>query len=164
MKAILLAAGMGTRLRPLTDTIPKCLIPINKKPLLEIWIDLLKQHNITSILVNTHHHANTVDRFIQQTASNTLLKITSFYEKKLLGSGGTVFANQDFVADDKNFIIAYADNLTDINLSKMISFHNRCRSKGGILTMGLFRTPDPESCGIVTLDHNQRIMVLLQFS
>lgn len=66
MKAFLLAAGLGTRLRPLTDEIPKCLLPICGKPLLEIWIDLLGFHGIGEVLVNTHWHAEKVQQWIEE--------------------------------------------------------------------------------------------------
>ena len=55
MKAFLLAAGLGTRLRPLTDTVPKCLVPINGRPLLSYWMTLLARHGITDVAINTHH-------------------------------------------------------------------------------------------------------------
>ena len=162
MKAILLAAGKGVRLKPYTDTVPKCLMPIHGKTLLEIWIDLFEQYEISDVLVNTHHHASKVERFIKDIRKHRRLRITTFYEQELLGSGGTVFANRDFVADTEDFIIAYADNLTDINLAKIIEFHRFCRSKGGILTIGLFRAPDPTSCGIVILDEQNRAINFIE--
>lgn len=156
MKAFLLAAGEGTRLRPLTNTLPKCLIPIHGKPLLGIWIELFDKFNIWEVLINTHHHATKVEQFIKNI--NTNVQITTSYERKLLGSGGTVYANRNFITGCGDFIIAYADNLTNINLSKLISFHRSCRSKEGVLTMGLMRTSDPRSCGIVVLDKENRIV------
>ena len=63
MKAFLLAAGLGTRLRPLTEKIPKCLVPINGKPLLEIWLELCRLHGITDILVNTHYLPHSVQNY-----------------------------------------------------------------------------------------------------
>ena len=65
MKAFLLAAGKGTRLKPYTDSIPKCLIPIHGKPLLEIWLDHLREQNIREVLINTHHHAHQVEAFVR---------------------------------------------------------------------------------------------------
>ena len=86
------------------------------------------------------------------------MKLHTVYESRLRGSAGTLWDNRDFVAGQANFIIAYADNLTDINLLKMIDFHRQFRSMGGVLTMGLMRAPDPKACGIVTMDEHSRIV------
>ncbi len=158
MKAFLLAAGKGTRLRPYTDQHPKCLIPIHGTPLLGIWIDLLASHGVTEVLINTHHHARQVEDFIERTRSLTPLRLCTTYEPELLGSAGTLWRNRAFVSGQSDFIIAYADNLTNLNLTKMIDFHAHIRSLGGVLTMGLIRAPDPRACGIVTLDGNSRIV------
>ncbi len=158
MKAFLLAAGKGARLKPYTDHNPKCLIPIYGRPLLEIWFDLLVRNGITEVLVNTHHQAKKVAQFIEKKRSGTQLKILSSYERELLGSAGTLLANRDFVADSNDFIIAYADNLTDIDLVSMIDFHRKCKSRGNVLTMGLFHAPDPRACGIALLDEDKRII------
>ena len=162
MKAILLAAGKGTRLKPITDTVPKCLIPIHGKTLLEIWLNLFEKYGISDVLINTHHHSDKVKSFIENIKKDRGIKITTTYERELLGSGGTVFANRDFVAHADDFIIAYADNLTDINLEKMISSHRSFKSKGGIITIGLFRAPDPTSCGIAVIDEENRILNFIE--
>ncbi|MDP2647329.1 MAG: nucleotidyltransferase family protein [Desulfobacterales bacterium] len=158
MKAVLLAAGLGTRLKPLTDRIPKCLIPIQGKPLLEIWIDLLEKHRFREVLINTHHHAAQVEEFIARKKKRAAIKITLFNEPELLGSGGTLLANKAFVCDEKDFLIAYSDNLTNMDLDKFIDFHRLCIHKGAILTMGLFHAQDPRACGIAVLDKGQRIV------
>ena len=75
MKTFLLAAGKGTRLRPLTDQIPKCLVPINGKPLLQIWLELLGRHGIEEVLVNTHHHAEQVEAFVKQRVNSYSLLV-----------------------------------------------------------------------------------------
>ena len=157
MKAFLLAAGKGSRLRPYTDTRPKCLIPIYGKPLLEIWIDLLKAHGIDRVLINTHHHAGQVEQAVNRLIIEKEIDIITVFEPELLGSGGTILENRDFVGDGEDFLIAYADNLTDMNLSAMVAFHDIQKANGRVLTVGLFRTPTPEACGIATLDSNQVI-------
>ena len=162
MKAILLAAGKGTRLKPFTDTVPKCLMHIHGKTLLEIWLDLFEKYEISDVLINTHHHSDKVEDFIENIKKARSIRIVTFYERELLGSGGTVFANKAFVADTDNFIIAYADNLTDINLKDMIDSHRLFKSKGGIITIGLFRTPDPRSCGIAVIDEDNRILNFIE--
>lgn len=158
MKAFLLAAGKGTRLKPYTDTSPKCLIPIHGKPLLEIWLDLLTRHGITEVFINTHHHATKIEQFIEDIKPRVPLKIVSGYEQQLLGSAGTLLENRKFVTNNDDFIVAYSDNLTNINLSRMMSFHSDCKQKGSVLTMGLFRAPEPKACGIASLDKDQKII------
>lgn len=158
MKAFLLAAGKGTRLKPYTDDHPKCLIPIHGKPLLELWLELLERHGVEEVLINTHHHASQVDRFVDQHRSRHRMALQTVYEPQLLGSAGTLWHNRPWVADQGNFIIAYADNLTNADLTKMTDAHSDFRSLGGLLTMGLIRAPNPSECGIVTMDDNQRII------
>jgi len=160
MKAFLLAAGKGTRLSPLTDSTPKCLMAIDEKPLLEIWIDLFEQNGVTEVLINTHHLSEAVERFVE--SLHTPVNIKTVYEKTLLGSGGTVLVNRNFVKNEENFIIAYADTLTNINLLDMVEHHRRFRKKGGIMTMGLFHAPDPSACGIAELDSEQKIVTFME--
>jgi mannose-1-phosphate guanylyltransferase len=162
MKAFLLAAGKGTRLKPYTDAHPKCLIPIHGTPLLKIWIDLLEKHGISEILINTHHHADQVEQFVARTRPETTVGLHTVYEPVLLGSAGTLWKNKTFVKDESDFIIAYADNLTNMDMSKMIDIHRQFRSMGGSLTMGLIKAPNPRSCGIVTLDHDGKIISFVE--
>jgi mannose-1-phosphate guanylyltransferase len=158
MKAFLLAAGLGSRLRPYTDTIPKCLIPIHGKPLLKIWLELLDRYHVEEVLINIHHQAKKANQFIADIKEDVRVKITTFYEQRLLGSAGTIAVNREFVAGSENFIIAYADNLTSINLSHMIEFHHQVKMKGGLLTMGLFHPPDPRDCGIAVMNEENKIV------
>ncbi len=162
MKAFLLAAGKGTRLKPYTDAHPKCLIPIHGTPLLQIWIDLLAQHGISEVLINTHHHADQVEQFVKAYQRHTDLFLRTVYEPRLRGSAGTLLENRNFVADQSDFLIAYADNLTNLNLLKMIDFHRKIRSMKGVLTMGLIKAPNPSACGIVTLDHSEKIIKFVE--
>lgn len=155
MKAFLLAAGFGTRLRPLTETTPKCLIPIQGKPLMEWWLQLFSKHGVTEVLINTHYLAEQVRSFINDwNTGNRTPKVTEYYEQTLLGSGGTVAANREFVRNDESFLICYADNLTDVDLTAFQEFH---RTHEGVLSMALFRTNRPRECGIAALDEYGRI-------
>lgn len=163
MKAYLLAAGLGTRLRPYTDTTPKCLMPICGRPLLEIWLDLLAAHGIDHVLINLHHHAGKVRNFLERyRRDHRLPRVEAVYEPVLLGSAGTLWANRDFVAGQDDFLVVYADNLTRVNLTKMIDRHRGFRSMEGVLTMGVFRAPDPSACGIVTCDRQDRIVAFVE--
>ena len=152
MKAYLLAAGLGTRLKPLTDRIPKCLVPINGQPLLGIWFELCAQHGIDEVLVNLHHLPEAVRAFV--TAYGGPLRIVTVFEPSLLGSAGTVASQRDFVAGEEAFWILYADNLTNVSLSRMLAFH---RTRHAEFTIGLAPTDRPQEKGIVTLDSDGRV-------
>jgi mannose-1-phosphate guanylyltransferase len=152
MKAFLLAAGVGSRLRPVTDKIPKCLVPINGHPLLYYWLKLFQQYGIDEVLINLHHLSELVFQFLQENDFD--LKIHTVFEQELLGSAGTIRSNFDFVCSENEFLIAYADNLTNINLARMIEFH---RSRRSILTLGLFHTNNPANCGIAEVDEKNTI-------
>ena len=152
-KAFLLAAGLGTRLRPLTNSIPKCLIPICNKPLLGWWIDLMEKHGIKEVMINLHHFSEQVKAFIKSYPTN--LQFIFFYEKKLLGSGGTLRENKEFIKNENAFFIFYADNLTNYDLTLFSDFHE---AKEQLLSMALFKTDNPRICGIATLDENNIII------
>lgn len=160
MKAFLLAAGYGTRLRPLTETVPKCLVPVCGEPLLGWWLQLLNQHDITEVLINTHYLPEPVRAFIKEyNRGNTGLRVYETYEPELLGSGGTILANRDFVKGESSFLICYADNLTDADLSAFRDFHSR---HDGILSMALFHTNLPKQCGIAEVDKENRIVSFIE--
>lgn len=161
-KAFLLAAGKGTRLRPLTDTVPKCLVPINGVPLLEIWIRQLEAAGISEVLINTHHLSDQVETFVSRMARETTLSLATVHEATLLGSGGTVWHNRDFVADADAFFVVYADNLTPLRLADMAAAHKQYRRRGGLLTMGLFHAANPSACGIAQLDSCGKILSFIE--
>ncbi|MBT9164879.1 MAG: UTP--glucose-1-phosphate uridylyltransferase [candidate division WS2 bacterium] len=142
----------GNQIRPLTDNIPKCLLPVGGRPILGIWFDLCKKYGVTEVLVNLHHLSHMVEEYIK--TNDFRIKIYTFYEPELLGSAGTILANRDFVKDENMFFIIYADNLTNLNLKKMADFHTKHRK---VLTMGLFRTPEPSRCGIAEMDEKNII-------
>jgi len=148
VKALLLAAGLGTRLRPLTDTIPKCLVPIHGKPLLAYWLDLLLPHGISEVLINTHYFAPQVEMF--RDASRWRKRMTLVYEPELLGTGGTVLANRAFFGREP-VMVAHADNLVRFDVERFLEAHAR-RPAGTVMTMMTFDTDAPRSCGIVESD------------
>jgi len=147
MKAFLLAAGHGTRLRPLTRRIPKCLLPIRGMPLLAIWLEIFRRYGLDEVLVNLHEHAEMVREFLA--GSNQGTKVRLFEEPCLLGSAGTLRANRDWVASEPSFWVFYADILTTANLAQMEDFHRR---HNGIATMGVCRVADPSRSGIAVVD------------
>ena len=150
MKALLLAAGLGTRLRPLTNNIPKCLVPINIKPLLEYWLENLSKIGIDKFLINTSYLHTQVENFIEKSIYKDKVKLT--YEKVLLNTGGSVLANKDFF-DNEPFMLVHADNLSFCDFEAFINSHKN-RPKNCDITMMLFESDDPSSCGIVELDDN----------
>lgn len=148
MKALLLAAGLGTRLRPITDTIPKCLVPIHGKPLLGYWLDMLLTDGIERILINTHYLPDAVRAFVA--ASRWKEAIDLVHEDELLGTGGTIVRNRAFFGDQP-FLVAHADNLTRFDVAAFAAAH--CARAAGVdITMMTFTTDVPKSCGIVELD------------
>ena len=147
MKAFLLAAGHGTRLRPLTDTIPKCLVPIRGTPMLEIWLELCRRTGIDEVLINLHSHTNLVKHFLVQKDPAVRVRISE--EPTLLGSAGTLLANREWVRHDPMFWIFYGDVLTTADLCRMLEFH--CRHQP-VSTIGLYQVKDAQRCGIVTFD------------
>lgn len=152
MKAFLLAAGHGTRLRPLTLKMPKCLIPINGIPLISFWFDLFRRYGIDDVFINLSCSPEQVEAYIATYASDLRIRIS--YEKRVLGSLGTLIHNIDFFPDGEDIFIFYSDNLTNVNLDKFRQFH---QTHSYPFTMGLFRASNPSSCGIATLDNNDVI-------
>ena len=148
MKALLLAAGKGERLRPLTDTIPKCLVPIQNVPLLGIWLELCRQHGIDEVLVNTHSHSDVVHSYLREHCDRIKVRITE--EEMLLGSAGTLLVNRNWARSEQYFWIFYSDVLTNVDLTRMLQFH---RSRSLVATMGVYEVANPAQCGIVTVDH-----------
>jgi len=149
VKAFLLAAGQGTRLRPITDTVPKCLVPIRGTPLLSIWLRLCKQFHIDEVLINVHAHGAMVRDFLKQNANGTQVRVVE--EAQLLGSAGTLRRNRDWVASDELFWVFYADVLCKTDLGEMLRLH---RQRKPAATLGVYHVPDPRRCGIVSTGGN----------
>lgn len=150
MKALLLAAGLGTRLRPITNHIPKCLVPINGKPLLEYWLENLSKVGVTEFLINTSYLSNQVEEFVKKSVYRDL--ITLIHEEELLNTGGTLLENESFF-DNEPFFLIHADNLSICNYNEFIKSHEN-RDKSCEITMMLFKSDNPSSCGIVELEDN----------
>ena len=149
MKAFLLAAGHGTRLRPITDTIPKCLVPIQGVPLLALWLESCNRLGVDEVLINLHAHAAPVREFLQGRMGATPVRIVE--EPKLLGSAGTLRANRDWIGSDDLFWVFYADVLNRADLAGMLRLH---RERRPAATLGVYQVSDPRRCGIATADQN----------
>ncbi len=154
MDALLLAAGLGTRLQPLTSVLPKCLMPIQGRPLLGLWLEMLKKGNVDRIFINLHYLAPLVRDYVTTSPYSDL--VTFLDEPELLGTAGTLGHFREFYGSD-TLLMAHADNLT---LFDVQAFHKafEMRPSGCSLTMMTFDTDDPKSCGIVTTDEHDRII------
>ncbi len=156
-KALLLAAGLGTRLRPITNTLPKCLVEIGNKPILEIWLDKLNQAGCQEVLINTHYLANKIKKFLQFKKYKNM-RIHTTYEPKLLGTAGTLIQNANFFSKENNNLLIHADNFTNADLKKFHEFHmNFTIPSENLITMMTFRSNNPEKCGIVEIDKNGQV-------
>ena len=153
MKAFLLAAGLGTRLRPITDTLPKSMVEIGGEPLLDIWLDALAAAGVTDVLINLHHLPHLVRKHVENREHGPVVHLTE--EPELLGSAGTLAANRAFVAGEEMFLAINADNLTDVDLGALIDAH---RAGGAVATLSLFHAPNPSACGIAEVDDSGRLI------
>jgi mannose-1-phosphate guanylyltransferase len=151
MKALLLAAGFGTRLRPLTNHTPKCLVEIGGKPLLSYWIDPLLEAGVSEFLINTHYLNEQFQDYVENSPYKGHIRL--FHEEKLLGTAGTLMNLKSFCRDDDT-LVAHADNLCLCNWDDFFMEHQR-RSPECLMTMMLFQTDTPRSCGIVKLDNKK---------
>lgn len=149
MRALLLAAGLGTRLKPITDTIPKCLVPIHGRPLLDYWLEsLFSGNDIERALINTHYLAPVVDAHVARSPWRS--RIDLVFEPELLGTGGTLVANRERLGENP-VLVAHADNLTDFDVRGFLAFH-AARPAKAAMSMLAFRTDAPRTCGILELD------------
>ena len=149
LRALLLAAGLGTRLRPITLQTPKCLVSVAGKPLLEHWLEKLESAECESVLINTHYLAEKVDKFLEQRL-NSNIKVKVTHESKLLGTAGTLLANRQFFEGATGLLI-HADNAMADDLQGFLHAHGN-RNPECLMTMLTFTTDNPGSCGIVGSD------------
>ena len=150
IKAMLLAAGVGSRLHPLTDLWPKCLMPIGKRPLLDYWLETLYGLEIVDdILVNLHHHSSIVEKFLSREKFSGW--VSYVFEEKLLGTAGTLLANKTFF-EGSTILLIHADNWCQCNFKSFLDYHINKRPKNSLISMMTFETDLPESCGIVEID------------
>jgi len=151
LKAILLSAGYGTRLKPITNNIPKCLVKINNVPLLEHWLNLMTDQGINNVLINTHYLSYKVEKFIElYRLHNPDLKIILKYEQKLLGTAGTVWRNQNFIGIDDCFVIN-SDNYSNIKLINIFKFHKKYNQ---FATLGYLHRGNGSGGGHIQLGNN----------
>ena len=149
LRALLLAAGMGTRLRPITLETPKCLVSVGGEPLLGRWLRELQKAGCDSVLINTHYLREQVEAYLRNWECSTM-SIQTVHEPELLGTAGTLVANQNFFKGGTGLLI-HADNFMAGDLKEFLGAH-RQRQCCCELTMLTFDTNTPSSCGIVEID------------
>jgi mannose-1-phosphate guanylyltransferase len=148
MKCLLLAAGFGTRLRPLTDHTPKCLVEVNGLPLLGRWLADLHEAGVEQFLVNTHYLAGQVRAYLEAHPLRDRIQIV--HEEHLRGTGGTLLANGAYLLQGTT-LVAHADNLCLCDWRSFFAAH-AARPSGDIMTMMTFAAENPSECGIVETD------------
>jgi mannose-1-phosphate guanylyltransferase len=149
LRPLLLAAGPGTRLRPLTLHTPKCLVPIGGEPLLGRWLRQLDEAGCEAVLVNTHYLAEQVEAYLESWQSPTM-DVRTVHEPELLGTARTLLLNQSFFSNYTGLLI-HSDNAMAEGLRPFIDVHDN-RQAVCLLTMLTFTTGTPSTCGIVELD------------
>jgi len=150
MKAMILAAGFGTRMRPLTLQVPKPMIPVLNRPMLEHTLDLLRGQNITDLTINLHHMPDAVtDHFGDGARFGARIHWSK--EDAILGTAGGIKAAQRHLAGSA-FVVMNSDVLADIDLKQVLAFH---REQGSVLTLALKEGDSPESCDPIEIQYGE---------
>ena len=157
VKAMILAAGVGSRMDPLTRAIPKPMVPIVNRPVIEHIILDLKKHGITDIRVNLHYLGDVVQKYLGD-GSQLGVRVTYSLEEKLWGDAGSVKLSEDFFADG-TFLVVGGDDISDIDLTGLIALH---REKNAAATLATTRVEDPSQFGIVITEADGRITRFLE--
>jgi len=153
MKAMILAAGKGTRLYPFTETLPKPMLLVAGSPVLAHIIEWLRRYGIHQIIINLHYHSEVIREYFND-GSESGVEIIYSMETELLGTAGGVKKMEAFFDDP--FLVVYGDVLTDLDLSALLAYHQlHCGSPHA--TLALDRRKDRAQCGIVEINRNGRI-------
>ncbi|OEU89513.1 mannose-1-phosphate guanyltransferase [Streptomyces oceani] len=157
MKAVVMAGGEGTRLRPMTASMPKPLLPVANRPIMEHVLRLLKRHGLTETVVTVQFLASLVRNYFGD-GEELGMELTYANEEKPLGTAGSVKNAEEALRDD-SFLVISGDALTDFDLSDLVRFH---RSHDGLVTVCLTRVPDPLEFGITIVDERGRVERFLE--
>jgi NDP-sugar pyrophosphorylase family protein len=157
VKAMVLAAGQGTRLRPVTDRMPKALVPLAGRPMIEYALLLLRHYGIREIIINLHHLGEQIENWL---GDGQTLGLTIRYSKEseLLDTGGGLLKAKPFL-DDGSFIVINTDALIDLNLAEVMAFH---KDKNAAATLVLRPDDDADRYGSMDIDQRARICRFLQ--
>ena len=153
MKAMVLAAGLGRRLRPLTESIPKPLLPLGPYPLLVWNLLLLRRYGVENVMINLHYRGEQIRRTLGD-GSKWHMHLSYSYEPVLLGTGGGIKQVVEFF-EDNFFLVLNGDTIADLDLSRLVAYH---RNEGALATMALRDDPDVEHWGVVETDEDDRVL------
>jgi NDP-sugar pyrophosphorylase family protein len=151
VRALVLSAGEGQRLRPLTLHMPKPMVPVGGRPVLEHLLALLRLHRIHEVAINLHYRPDAITEYFGD-GRTFGVEITYAHEQHLLGSAGAARALDMFLTD--TFVVLYGDVLTNVDLTALVAHH---RASGAAGTIGLYEVSDPSRCGIVELEDAHRV-------
>ncbi len=157
MKAMILAAGVGSRLDPLTRNVPKPLVPILNMPVMEYLVVLLKQHGVTDIMVNLHYLGDQIKEYFGD-GSHWGVNIEWSVEEQLWGDAGSLKRVEEFFKDD-TFLVIGGDDITDMDLTRLVKTH---KDKKALSTIALSLVDDPSEYGIVLMNEDGRITRFLE--
>lgn len=153
VKAMIMAAGLGTRLYPLTGRTAKPMVPILNRPVMEHMLHLLRRHGVREAAVNLHYHPDKIRGYFGD-GSSFGVALRYNLEPELLGTAGGVGAFRDFLAGG-TFVVVSGDGLTDIDLTAFVAAHRR---SGGVATMAVKKVDDPSLYGVVVHDDERRVV------
>ena len=151
MKAVILAGGLGTRLQPYTTFLPKAMLPLGEKPLLEHLMEWIKKNKIDSVVLCVSYLRKTIEDYFED-GSRFGVKIEYAVANRPLATAGQLKTAEDFI--DETFICVYGDSIFDFNLKSMIEYHKRKKS---FVTMGLFEYKTKLQYGFIEIDRNNRV-------
>jgi NDP-sugar pyrophosphorylase family protein len=156
MKAMVLAAGLGARLRPLTEQVPKALLPVAGRPLIHYPLLLLKRYGITDIVINLHHHGNTI---VEALGDGRAMGLHLQYSREptILGTGGGIKQARTLLGET-TFLVINSDILVDLDLDKLVEFHHR---RNAAVSMVLRTDPRAAQYGAIELDGQDRIRTII---
>jgi mannose-1-phosphate guanylyltransferase len=157
MKAMVLAAGQGTRLRPVTDRMPKALVPVAGRPMIEFALLLLRHHGIRDIVINLHHLGKQIEDHLGD-GQRFAVNISYSREPELLDTGGGLLKAKAFLQDD-SFIVINTDALMDVDLAAVLNYH---RHNNAAATLVLRPDADADRYGSIDIDADGRICRFLE--
>ena len=153
MKAVIIAGGLGTRLRPLTYNTPKPIVPVANRPFVVHQIELLKQHGVDEIILNLHYLSDAIKEILND-GKEWGIKIRYSIEQAPLGTAGAVKNAEEYFRDEELIVVFNGDVLTDANISEIIKFH---KSKNALATLTLTPVDDPTPYGLVLCAGDGRV-------
>src|SRR5512132_1710019 len=158
MKAVVMAGGEGSRLRPLTINRPKPMVPIANRPVMGHIIELLNQHHFDDVVSTLQYRADDIQNYFGD-GSHAGVQMHYSVEPRPLGTAGSVKYAETHLGGPDPFLIISGDALTDINLTEIVDFHKRV---GAVVTITLYRVPSPLEYGVIIVDNDGRIERFLE--